>query len=568
MLALKFVLLLVLFAINLAGPGLYFARRLRISAGEKFCVAVALSQFIAFLLSFAIYLLNWPSACYWLVTGAGALSLVMVRKDLVALLRNHAVRAQLKAYLAIFIVAFCMLAMIRHYSGGIWAGDWLEHYERTIFFLDHHPKDELFIDQYSLPARPPMMNVLAASYLAQIRDHTFALFSITFLLLNLLVVMPCVMLLTMLGARRIRVSRAVLIYFLAASPMLLQNLTWTWTKLFTAFYVLIALCLYLRGWRKSDRGRIVTAFVALAIAALVHFSAGPYLVVLGIHYAVQFMRRTRKDWREPALAVAASALVLLTWFGWSIHSYGFRETFGSNTSVKLAAASTGSVAARISANVYDTIIPIIWRDPASFEANFAQESRLGSWRDYLFSLYQHNLLLGMGSLAGLVIAILVVRVLTRAPLPHRLTVFWRWFIIGVAILGIAVEGMREPLGCAHLCLQALMLLGVVFLAAQRGKLNVAVRGLLMFCALADFALGVWLQEHIENLDFAASSVLNHRALDSWHLKQMHGLTFLGDKLANFSLLFLIVQLATIGWLLFQALRRVRFSTPRTSKAVC
>ena len=38
----------------------------------------------------------------------------------------------------------------------------------------------------------------------------------------------------------------MLLLLLAASPMVCQNLTYTWTKLFTMFYVILGLHLYLR----------------------------------------------------------------------------------------------------------------------------------------------------------------------------------------------------------------------------------------------------------------------------------------------------------------------------------
>ncbi len=548
MLALKLVLLLVLIATNLAGPGLLLLRKVRWSPGEKFCASIALSQFIAFLLSFAIYILHLSNGWYWSVTLVGAASLIVVRRELVRLLQNHHVRAQLKAYAWLFVVSFCMLAMIRHYSGGVWAGDWFEHYQRAIFFLDHHPPSQLFLDQYTLPARPPMMNVLAAAYLAQIGEHGFAAFSVIFLLLNLLVVLPCVLLLPMLALRRTRMARKVLLFLLATSPVLLQNATWTWTKLFAAFYVLVALRMYLLGWRRLQSARIVTAFVLLAMGALVHYSVGPYIVALGVHYVLQFLRRRAKNWREPILAMAGGAIVLATWFAWSIHTYGVHETFSSNTSVALAAASNESAASRIAGNLSDSIVPVLWRDPTSFNANFAQASRQGAWHDYTFSLYQHNLILGMGSLAGAVIAVMVGRLLLGRQLPRRVVVFWRWFIFAVVYLGIAVEGMREPLGCAHLCLQALMLLGLVFLATRWAGLNHVLRGLLIAGALVDYALGIWLHEHIEHLDYASAAALNHRALDSYNAKRMYGLVFLGDYLAKASFLFLVVQIVCVAWL--------------------
>jgi len=46
--------------------------------------------------------------------------------------------------------------LVRSYSGGEWAGDWYEHYERARFFLERYPLGQKLISVYLLPARPPL----------------------------------------------------------------------------------------------------------------------------------------------------------------------------------------------------------------------------------------------------------------------------------------------------------------------------------------------------------------------------------------------------------------------------
>src|ERR1035438_1615552 len=65
----------------------------------------------------------------------------------------------------------------------------LEHFQRTLFFLHHFAKDTP-ISGYLLPARPPMMNVLAAFFLGVTQDR-FEIFQFVFTFLNLLVFLPC-----------------------------------------------------------------------------------------------------------------------------------------------------------------------------------------------------------------------------------------------------------------------------------------------------------------------------------------------------------------------------------------
>src|SRR5690606_21940942 len=100
----------------------------------------------------------------------------------------------------LFLVGLLLMSMVRHLSGGMWAGDWLEHYERTLFFLEHWPRDYQFIQLYSLPARPPMMNLVAAHYLAHV-GNAFPHFQFVFLFLNLLVCIPLCMMLSLFARR-------------------------------------------------------------------------------------------------------------------------------------------------------------------------------------------------------------------------------------------------------------------------------------------------------------------------------------------------------------------------------
>jgi hypothetical protein len=85
----------------------------------------------------------------------------------------------------------------------------------------------------------------------------------------------------LLGARRTYVLPLVAVF--ATNPMVMQNVTFTWTKVFAAFYVVLAIWFYLAGWRKKDSIRMTAGFVAIAAGLLVHYSAGVYCTLLGLH---------------------------------------------------------------------------------------------------------------------------------------------------------------------------------------------------------------------------------------------------------------------------------------------
>jgi hypothetical protein len=577
MLALKFLLLLVLFALNLAGPGLLILRRLRWPPGEMFCASIALSQFIAFLLAFGLYCARVDARWYWLISIVGLLTTVAARGDLRRLWRSHTVQAQLRTYLLLLPLGLCMLALISYYAGGIWAGDWLEHYQRVLFFLQHHAIDEIFIDTYKLPARPPMMSVLTAAYMGQLGETSYAAFQLTFLLLNLLVVMPCVLLLPMLGARRRRMALPALIFLLAASPMMFQNLTWTWPRLLTTFYSLVAVAFYLRGWWKNDPVRMVAAFVSLAIGALVHYSVGPYIVVLLAHYAVIFvvpyvMKLVRpaktlahfplRSWREPILAGVLSAAVLMTWFGWSLATYGREVTFGSNTTISDTAKFTlAQNAAKFFNNCFYTIVPHpIGLPDQMFWRNFWQPSFLGYLRDYMFTLYQQNILFNLGSIGWLIVRVQLARVpIARHKLSRDRRMFWWFFIVATTLLGIVVVGSFEVLGVAHACLQPMMFLGIVFLAASVQSIYRWARVLVLIACTVDFTLGIFLHATLQHRSFhympdpqgrpdtyviAGGGGLNERAARAWNAKVARDLHFVGDAFDRSTV---VVQIVFVEW---------------------
>jgi hypothetical protein len=210
--------------------------------------------------------------------------------ELKRLWSNTHLRRTVYGFAILLVWNLLMLSLIRHYSGGKWTADWYEHYQRSEFFIQYLPRDTLFSDIYPLPARPPMMNLLCAHVLAQ-TGVSYDLYQLAAVYLNLLIYFPCVVL-TVAVARRGRKALALLVVLFAFSPPLVENVTYTWTKLFCGFYVLLGTWLYLRGYQKQDSRRTVAAFASLSTALLVHYSAGPYLLFFTLHYAYVWFART------------------------------------------------------------------------------------------------------------------------------------------------------------------------------------------------------------------------------------------------------------------------------------
>ncbi|MCJ7545009.1 MAG: glycosyltransferase family 39 protein [Phycisphaerae bacterium] len=568
------IALKVLFAVLLLcgcglGPGLVIVRRFR---GwwplERLCAAVGLSLLVIYLAAAVIYGVGWSRWACYVVSGVCLVLLAVGARDLYGMLRSVRVRRALLWFGLLEVWCLAALATIRNYGGGGWGGDWLEHYQRCLFFLNGLPSNTLFLDLYSLPARPPMMNLLGAFVMTQ-AGTDFEVYQVVFLVLNSLIFLPCALLASYLargGGRR--VGLAAILF--ALNPMFIENVTYPWTKLLGAFYTVLAVWVYLRAIRKNDSGRLVLAAAFLATGVLVHYSAAVFLLVLGAHYFLFAFRKRRRKWRETMLGAATGAVILATWLGWSIHAYGWKATFTSNTAVSSASAFSGwGNVAKIGSNVLHTVLPHpLFSVPQRAEL-LRQSGAAGYWRDYSFMIYQTNAILAMGCVGGILVLALLAARLARKGIDRELRWFWLTFVAGGFLVGIAVVGEKDYYGLAHLCLQPMIFIGVTFLALNLPSLRLAVLGLWAVGTAFDFAVGILLHLSVENLTLRQILMqdnlmvvqldklpINFSAQENLRSKIVNDLRFWGDR----PVVFFQVALAAgcvlmLGWILTLARTR-------------
>ena len=122
---------LVLLVVCSFAPGFLVVRRLRWSGLEKLCGSVALSLVLLWLAAWGIYIWAQPAAYYGLAAACG-LAGIAVAKDAWRLCRGLRVRRALAGYAFLLAWTLLVLAVIRNYSGALWSGDWLEHFQRTL----------------------------------------------------------------------------------------------------------------------------------------------------------------------------------------------------------------------------------------------------------------------------------------------------------------------------------------------------------------------------------------------------------------------------------------------------
>jgi hypothetical protein len=501
MVALDLALALVLLVICSFAPGFFFIRHLRWSPMEKFCGSIGLSFLLLYLSFGAVYCLSpsgteMPPEFFALISISCVALGLAARREVVRLFRSFRLRQALIGFSFLLVWTLLILAMIRNYSGANWMGDWQEHFQRSLFFLHHFPTNTPIFIGYQLPARPPMMNVLAAFFLAQTRDR-FEVFQVVFAFLNLVMFLPCCLIVSALAGPR-KTSIVALVALFAMNPMVMQNVTYTWTKAFAAFYVVLALWFYLAGWRKNDGSRMTAAFVALSAGILVHYSAGIYCLFFTLHYLLCVFWKRPHRWRELVIMAAACGSLLATWFTWSIAVYGSYATFASNTSVSSSQRYQGNNLRKIAANGVDSIVPVVLRN-RSLLHNFDQQTLAGTIRDNAFIFYQTNLIFSMGLIGGPLILRYLYRAFCRRFQAGAARAFWLAMIAFCVVVGIASVGERDPLGVAHVTLLPLEVLGLSLLAAmfpmRRALLILVVVG-----CLSDFSLGIFLHAHIESLE--------------------------------------------------------------------
>jgi hypothetical protein len=482
-------------------PGFFLIRRLRWSPMEKLCGSVGLSLILVWLAAWVLYLVVPGAGAVGavVITAGSAVLLALAWKDVRKLFGADRVRHSAIGFGFLLLWTLVILATIRHISGAGWVGDWLEHFQRSLVFLHHLPKETEIFGGYRIPSRPPMAHVITALMMAQTQDR-FEIFQVVFAFLSLLVFLPCCLMLPLV-ARPWKSGVLPLACIFAMSPLVMVNATYTGTKPLAAFFAVLAVAFYLRGWKKQDRVRMSAAFLAAAGGVVAHYSAAPYAAFLGLHYLIAVFPSRRERWKELASLTAVASVPLLAWFGWCFAAFSMQGTLSAaaNTSVAYGQTYEGSYLVKSLANLFDAIVPHVLRDSALVHA-WGQPNTLGYIRDNAFLIYQTSLIFTMGLLGGPLVLWFLFRALRRSRGPARN--FWLAFIPFSVAACFALVGERDRFGVAHITLYAMLAIGLAFLAANFTPSR-AVSLLIMAGCVIDFSLGVFLQARVEHLENTA-----------------------------------------------------------------
>jgi hypothetical protein len=553
----------VVFILSAFGPGLLLVRRLDWSAEEKIAASITLSLLILYLACFGVFVLDLPRvahlaillACAGLtVAAAPATRRILASREALGLLGGIGL-------LALWVLA--LLCLVRNYSGGPWYGDWFEHYQRARFFLGGHEAAETF-QGYALPARPPLVNVLGAHLLALAGD-LFRVYQLASSLMGLLAYVP-ICLLARLASRSGRVAYGVVAAFLMFNPMFVQNATYSWSKLPAAFFVLCGTYFYVTGWRRRDYKRMLVAAAALAGGVLAHYSSCTYALFFAGHYLLFVLPARPARWKEAAAIAACVAVLLGSWLGWSVVTYGARQTLSASSTVRDRSGRTVADDLRmVAGNLRDTLVPhgVKREGPGRIEPGVVW----GALRDTAFTNYQQTLPFGLGLLGAGLLLYEIIRTRRGAgghgdpgggdrgrPGPAEDgpvgdptgPVFWACFAVFNLLAGVTAHAAEARLGLAHVVLQPLVFLGVAFLAARfpdwpRPARWTAIAGLLI-----DALLGVLLHFWFQSIPLGdaggaaglpgltAADLRIGGAVGNWTLQLAQAAVFVGSDLRAWS----------------------------------
>jgi hypothetical protein len=505
----------------------------KLSPVEALTAGIGCSLFLIFLAGFTVHITRLPRALWWLLPVLLIASLLLRRQGLKPFLEDSELRKLGYAWMVFSVWTIGLLGFVLVYSGGSWCSDWLEHYERALFFLQGGEASQHFYKNlYSLSARPPLANVVTA-VLMHLSGGTFADFQVLNALLGTLIIFPA-WLLCRRWARPGTTAPLMLCAMLMLNPLVMQNLTFAWTKLITAFWILSGVYFLLAGLRDPDARHFRAAgFSALSAAMLTHYSAGPWIIVaVGVYFlTAPYRPNQRAFWNETLLHAGLAMLVFSPWLAWCVGQLGLMETLTQNTSFQGAVHRPWSqqlITAWL--NFYDTLVPHAFRSVNT--AVLDQPSKLGWLRDYFFNFYQLILLPALG-VGGLLILAPLALTFSEAVRKHlRESLGWLAAIILIVFLGTAVHTARDDWGLTHICLQPLVIIGLAWLGSRLPGSSSAIRVLWLLGVCMDFVLGIVLHYSAQALWIAPLEHLNlYARLFNGPDLQSNGLVTFGAHLA-------------------------------------
>lgn len=499
-----------------------------------------------YLCSWIIYTAGLPIYAYTLLPLAAAIGWGIRLRSISNLFAGSDAREVVVNLLLLAGWSLAWLATIHSYSGGEWAGDWLEHFQRSLFYLEHQPLDTKFYYHWTLTARPPLVNIVVADFMA-LFGKEFAVAQVVTTCFGVLILLPATLILDRF--RNGTVYRCALLVLMMFNPLIVQNATFAWTKLPCTFFILAALVWFVPRSPEFRTDR--WAAIAIAFAILAHYSAAPYAVALFVVAGLNWI------WQPPyqgyrrhiSIDVLFAAIILLTWFGWATFHFGLANTLFDNSTFQTDAGK--SISYRLWLRIHAawvTLVPHVLR-PAEY-SRIAQSIPLGYWRDYLFNIYQTTLPGAIG-LGGLTILLAAPHRALAGNLGQTALRYWLWIAVAGFLLSVATVSWPDRWGIVHIGMSPLVLLALVWCAAALPDLRWKALWWASAALLCDAVLGIvlhfWIQattrvDQGEMLRFLQEKEVAHSAgvMRNAILKLVFKTQFVADENTPSVLIYLLI----------------------------
>lgn len=571
-------------------PAWGLASRLRVDPLTKLLVAAMGSYSLMYLLEFGAYLLSAPQ---WL-----PLSLLFAISITSAMYANSQWRKSPDTGpfpwdglitwggLAVWIIG--MQSSIVVYGGASWFGDWHEHYERAIFFLDQLPSNTKFLEDlenwWVLAARGPAFNASAA-LLMGVFGRDFWVYQTLATVLNTFPVVAMALLIRDMA--RMRQLSALLWSFVlfGIAPFAVQQEIFTWTKFFALGFILGGIHLYRYASIQNRPWLVGLSFGAFTAGILAHYLVLIFALFFSFHLVYSAFKK-HWGWRVVIYPAMACSLFLATWFVYLIATFGLQATLTANSTFGDEYARQSTPAgieppARSKVfvgNIITTILPYSWRhglkgmghaprvlqfDPRAGRQFTPSPKELNRKTEWFADLTNNpNSLLGALGWAGgagvLIVIVLSIRQRRKErrdvpgeghpaddiPKSEPGWIFWLiFFVLGIP-LNILTHSTISPHGIAHINLLPFICLTAILLLRWLRDLPLYCKGLLTGVFLIESGLTtaalVALQERPVPLVLKvggkvvadAKVGLNYIYVNNYALKLHENAVFLSDRLGD------------------------------------
>lgn len=564
-------------------PGRLLVQILPIDYRVKFASSFGVSFFIYFLAAFLSYIFRIPPQNMII-----SLFIFLLPISIIIIYYRPWIPSKDEIiFIIIFFLAFFLtvsiLSLIPYYSGAKLFWDWYEHFVRSQIFLNHLPEWTRF-GGILLPQRMPLFNA-TASFMMSILGREFWIYQTIAVLLNLTVLLPCYLILSIFTK-----SKNQIVLFVFITILFLLNpyinallITYAATKPLTAYYVLLGLYFIFALIKQNKFISIYLSVIFLGISQLVHVMAFPYILV-SIFFL--FIITIRLKYLKHLLLSSFLFIALLSiWYVWSYKTYGLDITFFSSRIMEESAfLSLSQRIDLIKHNIFYTTVPYISKE--YFDATFNNINYSVMIYDRILTFYSTNMPLAL-SLNILFAFIILLLIKVQKKIVEKsliINIKFEHFLIFIFVISGYFHTLYSALysdsGGAHwimvpsvFLLFSLGLAVIIKLVKRFGNLYIFFTVLLIAIeSLIGIGYKLYIAKYQLDPKINTSIDLNRDLLSlpeparytnfavhllNYKLKEDNRLIFLSNKFLDLQPLFIIVTI--LGWIGLQLLLNYIFS---------